>query len=69
MQKWKDRETGERDDDEDDETLLDQDYDESEKDGDESDQGKRSVKPRVWVVLGTISTVTGRRVLRSGFRE
>jgi hypothetical protein len=41
----------------------------SEREEEESEGARRSVKPMVWMVLSVVATLEGRRMLRGGFGE
>jgi hypothetical protein len=41
----------------------------SEREEDEAEGARRSVKPMIWMVLSVVATLEGRRMLRGGFGE
>jgi hypothetical protein len=41
----------------------------SEREEEEAEGARRSVKPMIWMVLSVVATLEGRRMLRGGFGE
>lgn len=41
----------------------------SEREDEEAERARRSVKPVIWMVLSVVATLEGRRMLRGGFGE